>query len=77
MLIHLVIHWPQLAQVDLWPYAILYAVWIWNNMPNAGADLSPIEIYGLPPESRTASQREESSQKGKKGKARNLSRFYS
>jgi hypothetical protein len=43
MLIHFVIHWPQAAQTNLWPYAGLYAVWIWNNMPNPGADLSPIE----------------------------------
>jgi hypothetical protein len=45
MLIHFVIHWPQAAQTDLWPYAVLYAVWIWNNMHNPGADLSPIEIF--------------------------------
>jgi hypothetical protein len=45
MLIHFVIHWPQAAQTNLWPYSVLYAVWIWNNMPNPGADLSPIEIF--------------------------------
>ena len=45
MLLHFVMHWPQEAKLSLWPYAVSYAVWLWNNMPEASTRLSPQEIF--------------------------------
>ncbi len=39
------IHWPLQANLDLWPFALEQAVYLWNNLPNADTSLSPIEIF--------------------------------
>jgi len=44
-LLHFVLHWPQQAQETLWPFAIDYAVYIWNNLPARGSRLAPFEIF--------------------------------
>ena len=33
MLIHQALLWPRRHNVNLWPMAMDYAVWIWNNLP--------------------------------------------
>ena len=38
-------HWPEEARLDLWPFAMNYAVWLWNNLPNQETGLSPNEIF--------------------------------
>jgi hypothetical protein len=45
MLLHFVMHWPQEAKLSLWPYAVSYAVWLWNNMPDPSTRLSPQELF--------------------------------
>ena len=45
MLIHAMIHWPEETSLDLWPFAIQYAVFLWNRMPKEDSGLSPIEIF--------------------------------
>jgi hypothetical protein len=45
MLLHFILHWPQEARLELWPYAVDYAVWVWNHLPDSTTRLSPIEIF--------------------------------
>jgi hypothetical protein len=41
MLLHSALHWPTGANLDLWPFALNFAVWIWNNTPDATSGLCP------------------------------------
>ena len=43
-LLHFVLHWPQQAQENLWPFAIDYSVYLWNTMPARDGLLSPTEL---------------------------------
>ena len=45
ILLHALIHWPQTTSLDLWPFAIDYAVYIWNRLPRQPSHLSPQEIF--------------------------------
>ncbi|KAL7561547.1 hypothetical protein ACA910_007007 [Epithemia clementina (nom. ined.)] len=45
MLFHAMIHWPDEGTVDLWPFAMEYAVHIWNTTPKKANGLSPEEIF--------------------------------
>ena len=45
MLLHFALHWPQAATVDLWPFAVDQAVYIWNHLPHPKHKLSPIEHF--------------------------------
>lgn len=45
MLLHMVMHWPAQADLSLWPFAMDYAVHIWNNFPKPPTLLSPVEIF--------------------------------
>ena len=45
ILIHAMIHWPDETALDLWPFAVQYAVYLWNRMPQKSSGLSPIEIF--------------------------------
>ena len=42
MLHHSAIHWPDVADVTLWPLAVLHAVYIWNRIPREDTGRSPI-----------------------------------
>ena len=44
-LLHLAIHWPARATPKLWPFAIKYAVWVFNRLPNINSGVSPIELW--------------------------------
>jgi hypothetical protein len=45
MLLHAVIHWPDSANLELWPFAVRHAIFIWNHLPRQGTRLSPLEIF--------------------------------
>jgi len=45
MMLHFIMHWPQEAQLELWPFAVSYAAWLWNNMPDTGSRVSPLELF--------------------------------
>jgi hypothetical protein len=46
-LLHFVLHWPQVARNrdNLWPFAVDYAVYIHNHLPNRDSRISPTELF--------------------------------
>jgi hypothetical protein len=44
MMIHFAMHWPQVAETNLWPFAVDHAVYLWNRIPNSKTKLAPIDI---------------------------------
>jgi Reverse transcriptase (RNA-dependent DNA polymerase) len=45
MLLHAALHWPEQATIETWPFALDYAVYIWNNLPKRGLKISPLELF--------------------------------
>ncbi len=45
IMIHAMIHWPEKISLDLWPFAVKYAVHLHNRMPRGKAQLSPMELF--------------------------------
>ena len=45
IMLHALIHWPEHVSLDLWPFAIKYAVYLWNRLPRGKSGLSPSELY--------------------------------
>ena len=46
MIIHMCLHWPdQSTEIDLWPFALTYAAWIWNRFPSLSSGFSPLELF--------------------------------
>ena len=45
MIIHAMLHWQEETTLDLWGFAIDYAVFLWNRMPRVKSGLSPIELF--------------------------------
>jgi hypothetical protein len=45
MLLHAVIHWPDCIDLALWPFAVDYAVYLWNNLPQKDSLYAPIELF--------------------------------
>jgi len=45
MLLHAMVHWPEAVSLDLWPFAVDYAVYLWNHIPWKDTGLAPIEIF--------------------------------
>ena len=45
MLLHSMVHWPEETKLDLWPFAVDYAVYLWNRMPREKSKVSPLEIF--------------------------------
>jgi hypothetical protein len=45
MIIHSVVHWPEVTSLDLWPFAFEHAVLIWNHLPQKETGMAPIEIF--------------------------------
>lgn len=45
LLLHVVIHWPDEADLSLWPFALEHAIYLWNNVPNRDSRLAPLEIF--------------------------------
>ena len=45
MLLHAVLHWPDAANLELWPFAMAHAVYLWNHMPRKDIRKSPFELF--------------------------------
>ena len=45
MMIHAALHWPDQADIKLWPMAMTQAVHIWNHLPDATTGLAPVEHF--------------------------------
>jgi hypothetical protein len=45
MLLHLILMWPDKANIALWPFALDHAVYLWNNLTNDSTSLAPLEIF--------------------------------
>ena len=45
MIIHALIHNPTEVELELWPFAMEYAVFLWNKMRKSDGRMSPEEIY--------------------------------
>eukprot|EP00957_Ditylum_brightwellii_P083621 6356454-Ditylum_brightwellii.AAC.1 len=45
MLLHATIYWPEVSDLMLWPFALQYAVDMWNDMPEQQTGLSPFEKF--------------------------------
>jgi hypothetical protein len=45
MLLHAVLHWPQEVDLDLWPFAMDHAIYLWNHLPNPDLGVSPVELF--------------------------------
>ena len=44
MMLHATIRWPEVADAQLWPMAVEYAVYIYNRLPQKDTGLSPLEV---------------------------------
>ena len=33
LLLHYCLHWPEEANIELWPFALEHAIYVWNNLP--------------------------------------------
>jgi transposase InsO family protein len=44
-ILHLAMHWPQQACLQLWPQAIDYSVWVFNRLPNVENGLTLNELW--------------------------------
>ena len=45
MMLHLAIHWPAVADPQLWPMAVDHAVFIHNHVPQEDTGLSPHDLF--------------------------------
>jgi hypothetical protein len=45
MMLHSVMHWPEQANPQLWPFAMQHAVFLWNHMPRRNNLLAPVEVF--------------------------------
>jgi len=43
-LLHAAIHWPEMTDLKLWPFALQHAVYLWNILPDQYTKLSPLEL---------------------------------
>ena len=44
MMLHEIIMWPDQANLELWPFALNQAVFIWNHLPKEEGGMSPVEL---------------------------------
>lgn len=44
MMIHAQMRWPDTSDLSLWPMAVDYAVFIYNNTPNPTTGIAPIDV---------------------------------
>jgi hypothetical protein len=45
MMLHSIIHWPDAADIELWPFAMDHAVYLWNSLSRKDTLLSPDELF--------------------------------
>jgi transposase InsO family protein len=44
-MMHAMIRWPERNMLDLWPFAMSYAIWVHNRLPPGGYGKCPLEIW--------------------------------
>jgi hypothetical protein len=45
MLLHQALHWPDESRLDLWPFALEHAVYLWNHLPRKDSLIAPVELF--------------------------------
>jgi hypothetical protein len=45
MLLHSMLHWPDQADLQLWPFTMMHAAYLWNHLPQHDNLLAPVEIF--------------------------------
>jgi hypothetical protein len=45
ILLHQVLHWPDQSKIDLWPFALEHAVYVWNHLPRKDIFIAPVELF--------------------------------
>ena len=45
MMIHAALHWPEEDDKSLWPLAVSYAAYLYNNTPNLTTGIAPVEVF--------------------------------
>jgi hypothetical protein len=45
MLLHMSLHWPEQADLELWPFALEHSAYLWNHLPRSDTRLPPQELY--------------------------------
>jgi len=40
MILHTIIHWPSQVPIELWPFAVDYATYVWNCVPKKDTGLA-------------------------------------
>ena len=43
-MVHAAIHWPEVMNANLWPFAFDYATWLHNHAPKRELGLSPVKL---------------------------------
>jgi hypothetical protein len=44
-MLHSILHWPSMTNLELWTFALDYAIFIWNTLPNKRTHWSPNKIF--------------------------------
>ena len=45
MMLHAAIHWPDVADPQLWPMAVQHAAYLFNHIPQERTGLAPVDIF--------------------------------
>jgi hypothetical protein len=45
MMLHPVIHWPELADTVLWPMSVAQAVFLYNHVPQIDTGVAPVDLF--------------------------------
>ena len=45
MMVHAAIHWPEVDDKSMWPFAVSYAAHLYNHTPNRETGISPAEVF--------------------------------
>jgi hypothetical protein len=45
MLQHMILHWPEMAELTLWPFALAHATYVWNILLSRETLIAPIEMF--------------------------------
>ena len=45
IMLHAAIHWPEVADAQLWPMAVEHAVFLYNHLPDPRTGLSPHDMF--------------------------------
>jgi hypothetical protein len=45
MLLHMSLHWLEHADLELWPFALEHAAFLWNHLPRSDTRIAPQELH--------------------------------